>query len=204
MLKTISAVILMMFSASVCFADQACETLANKALNAKENESIAWGEYYSAIGAICKKTPDDPGKSFLVIARRIYLVDTNNGQVLSQGELGDVSFFIDTIDTGRYWLAPNVRAFGIRSSEYEQHYPTGSTRHLLNLYVIEGDSIRLILEKLDAGTDYVCDEKFDCSYKVYVGIEKTRHNGFADLVVSGRVLSYDGSRYVVPDDLLQY
>jgi|GEM_PF-5520966 len=205
MLKTMLSIILMMFSASVCLADQVCETLATKVLKAKENESIAWGEYYSAIGAICKTTPDDPGKSFLVIARRIYQVDASNGQVLSQGELGEVSFFIDTIDTGRYWLVPKVRAFGIRSSEYEQHYPTGFTRNSLNLYVIEGSTIRPILEKLDVGSDYACEEKGVCSYyETHVGIAKTRHNGLADLIVSGRVVSYDGARYIVPDDLLQY
>jgi hypothetical protein len=206
MLKTLLA-ITMMLSASVSVADQACESLAKKVLEFKEEQSISW------IGAICKSNPDDTRKSFLIMDHQIYQVDINSGQILSQGELGNISFNIESIDTGRYWLTPKVRAFGIRSSEYRPHYHAGETLYSLNLYVIEGIKIRPVLEKLAIGysssaSSEDCNENDECEYdettqNTTVDISETRHNGFADLVVDGRVLSYDGNRYVVPDDLLQ-
>ncbi|WP_242512317.1 hypothetical protein [Pseudolysobacter antarcticus] len=204
MLKTLVA-ITMMFSASICLADQACENLAKKALESKGDQSDSW------IGSICKSKPNETRKSFLVMDHQIYLIDINSGHILSQGELGDTSFNIESIDTGRYWLTPKVRAFGIRSSEYRPHYHAGETLYSLNLYVTEGNRIRPILEKLAIGysaSSEECNEKNECEQNqtnqlITVDIAKTRHKGFADLIVDGKILSYDGSRYVVPDDLLQ-
>jgi hypothetical protein len=206
MIKTLLAITIML-SASVCFADEACESLAKKVLESKGEQSISW------IRAICKSNPDDARKSFLIMDQQIYQVEINSGNILSQGELGNISFNIESIDTGRYWLTPKVRAFGIRSSEYRPHYHAGETLYALNLYIIEGEKIRPVLEKLAIGYSYSassedCNENDECEYdqttqNVTLDISETRHNGFADLVVDGRVLSYDGTRYVVPDDLLQ-
>jgi hypothetical protein len=206
MLKTLLA-ITMTLSASVCVADQACESLAKKVLESKGEQSISW------IGAICKSNPDDTRKSFLIMDQQINQIEIKSGQILSQGELGNISFNIESIDTGRYWLTPKVRAFGIRSSEYRPHYHAGETLYSLNLYVIEGRKIRPVLEELAIGYSYSassedCNENDECeqdqiNQNVTVDISETRHNGFADIVVDGRVLSYDGTRYVIPDDLLQ-
>lgn len=205
MLKTLLAITMMVFT-PICLADTVCENLAKKVLEYKGDTSP-----HSWIGSICKSKPDDVRKSFLVMDQRIYLIDINSGQILSQGELGDVSFNIESIDTGRYWLTPKVRAFGIRSSEYRPHYHAGEHLYSLNLYVIEGKTIRPVMEKLDIGysaSGEDCNEQNECEQfqthqQATVAIAKTRHNGFADLIVAGKVLVYDGTRYVVPDDLLQ-
>jgi hypothetical protein len=203
MLKTLLA-ITMMFSASICIAEQACENLAKKVLGTKGDQSSSW------IGSICKAKPDDSGKSFLVVDRQLLLVDRKNGHILSQGELGSTSNSIDSIDTGRYWLAPKVRAFGIRSSKTRSSFQSGSTIQALNLYVTEGKSIRPVLEMLYIGWSVSrteCNDKDECtnsedSHQLAIDIAKTSHNGFADLIVENRLLKYDGTRYVVPDGAL--
>jgi hypothetical protein len=101
MLKTLLAITMVLF-APICLADQVCENLAKKVLEYKGHTSKSW------IGSICKSKPADIRKSFLVMDNQIYLIDINSGQVLSQGELGNISFNIESIDTGRYWLKPKL------------------------------------------------------------------------------------------------
>ena len=204
MLKTLF-VILMMLSASICVADQPCENLAKKVLESKGDQSKLW------MLSICKAKPDDVGKTILVVDHQIFLVDSKSGDIFSQGEPGTAPDFIERIDTGRYWLAPKVRAFGLRTYEYRPHYQAGETLYALNLYITEGSRIRPVLEGLAIGysiSSTECNEKDECTenqsnQNVTIDIAKTSHHGFADLIVSGRLLSYDGTKYVVPDDLLQ-
>ena len=204
MLKTLF-VISMILSASICVADQPCKNLAKKVLESKGDQSNLW------ILSICKAKPDDVGKSILVVDHQIFLVDSKNGHIFSQGEPGIAPDNIDSIDTGRYWLSAKVRAFGLRSYEYRPHYQAAETLYTLNLYVTEGSRIRPVLEGLAIGystSSTECNEKDECTenqsnQQVTIDIAKTSHNGFKDLIVSGKLLSYDGAQYVVPNDLLQ-
>jgi hypothetical protein len=134
------------------------------------------------------------------------------------------------IDTARYKLTPEDRAFGIRSrfehgSSVSPYYKTE-----LALYVREGDTLRPVIEGLVVSMgrgewDGNCAGQGDKTQRT-VDIGKTLHNGFADLVVSSTVtvtenvvvggkckstsktlkttrinLNYDGKNYVVPEAL---
>lgn len=134
------------------------------------------------------------------------------------------------IDTARYKLTPDDRAFGIRSKF--EHGSSVSPYHKteLALYLKDGDALRPVLEGLVIAMgrgewDGNCAGQGDRTQRT-VDIGKTMHNGFADLVVSSTVtetknfvvgekceskskklkttqvtLSYDGKQYVVPEAL---
>ena len=134
------------------------------------------------------------------------------------------------IDTARYKLTPDDRAFGIRSNF--EHSSSVATYHKteLALYLKQGDTLRPVLEGLVISTgrgewDGHCAGQGEETQRT-VDIGKTLHNGFADLVVSSTVtvtenfvvgeecqdtsktskttrvtLSYDGKHYVVPEAL---
>jgi len=134
------------------------------------------------------------------------------------------------IDTARYKLTPDDRAFGIRSSFEHNSSVSPYYKTELALYLREGDSLRPVLEGLVISTgrgewDGNCAGQGEKTQRT-LDIGKTLHNGFADLVVTSTVtvtesvvvgeackdtsktlkptritLNYDGKRYVVPEAL---
>ncbi len=132
-----------------------------------------------------------------------------------------------SIDTARYKLAPESRAFGIRSSFEHSSSVNPYHKTELALYLKEGDTLRPVLEGLIISTsrgewDGNCAGEGERTQRT-VDIGNTTHNGFADLVVSSTVtvtknfrvgeecndtsrklkttrvtLEYDGKHYVVP------
>lgn len=145
-----------------------------------------------------------------------------------------ISFDDLVIDTARYRLAPNVRAFGLRSifaSHGSRANPYAKTD--LALYIREGNKLRPVLEGLvirkefGEGTDECVNE--DTRIRRTVEIGPASHHGFADLIVSSSgsvyksfmsgkacvsknielkktqiTLIYDGQQYVVPEELRGY
>lgn len=135
-----------------------------------------------------------------------------------------------SIDTARYKLAPNSRAFGIRSSFAHSSSVNPYHKTELALYLKEDDALRPVLEGLVISTsrgewDGNCAGEGERTQRT-VEIGNTTHNGFADLVVSSAVtvnknflvgeeckdtssrlkttqvtLTYDGKQYVVPEAL---
>ncbi|MHC8325371.1 PA3715 family protein [Pseudomonas sp. LB1P83] len=135
-----------------------------------------------------------------------------------------------SIDTARYKLTPDSRAFGIRSSF--EHSSSVNPYHKIELalYLKEGDTLRPVLEGLVISTsrgewDGNCAGEGERTQRT-VDIGNTTHNGFADLNVSSTVtvttnflvgeeckdtssklkttrvtLNYDGKKYVVPEAL---
>jgi len=130
-----------------------------------------------------------------------------------------------TLDTARYALTPELRAFGVRthSRNFSSANPYAQT--LLSLYVREGNRLRPVLENLyvdvsGAEWDGCAGDSFQNSRTVEIA--KTRSHGYADLIVktvaSGTTavgkgetcdekfsshtvlttLRYDGKSYVVP------
>ena len=145
-----------------------------------------------------------------------------------------ISFDDLIIDTARYRLAADVRAFGLRStfmSHGSRANPYSKTD--LALYVREGNRLRPVLEGLVVRKDFgegtgECDTR-DTRIRRTVEIGSSSHNGFADLIVSSSgslmesftsgkqcaskttnlkntrvTLIYDGQQYVVPEDLRGY
>lgn len=135
-----------------------------------------------------------------------------------------------SIDTARYKLTTDSRAFGIRSSFEHSSSVNPYHKTELALYLKEGDALRPVLEGLVISTgrgewDGNCAGEGERTQRT-VDIGNTTHNGFADLVVSSTVtvtksflvgdeckdtsrklkttrvtLNYDGKQYVVPEAL---
>ena len=176
--------------------------------------------------------PEEPGSYELQLA----LVSSRDGSVqasysLPAAILSDTSTFRGLgIDTARYRLNEQVRAFGIRSffEGTSRANPDGQT--WLTLYVRDGKTLRPILEKLVVESssgewDTRCNGHFSDS-KSTVAVAKTRSQGYADLIVTTvatdsealeqgadcttasshtrtatTTLRYDGQRYSVPPGL---
>ncbi|MCD9096617.1 hypothetical protein LU699_17255 [Luteimonas fraxinea] len=132
------------------------------------------------------------------------------------------------LDTARYDLAKGVRAFGVkvRSSAPGPSCPDGRFNDELTLYVREGDALRPVFNSY---TDFWARvEGEPCSWDqnqrlvteeaaFTIGVERSAHNGFADLRVTAnvariesaatsdaeqtvrrrdsRIVRYDGTRY---------
>lgn len=121
-------------------------------------------------------------------------------------------------DTARYFLAKNVRAFGLRiSATVEPRYAEGGSDDVLSLYVIEGTQIRPVLQNLSmqywrykggvyGGATNYTTKKTDLS----LSVTPTTSHGFFDLLVSAKTtglrktitqkLHYDGQVY--PFDMI--
>lgn len=137
------------------------------------------------------------------------------------------------IDTARYQLAPQIRAFGLRSrfSHSSQANPYEKTD--LALYVREGNALRPVLEGLvvaKSSGEFVNDCQGDLKkIRRSVEVGPASHHGLADLIVTTRgsktkntrsgqacvsnttplkqtqiTLTYDGAQYVVPEDFRGY
>ena len=137
------------------------------------------------------------------------------------------------IDTGRYQLAPNVRAFGLRSKFVHSSHAIPYEKTDLALYVREGNNLRPVLEGLVVyknNGEFMSDcEGYNNEVRRSVEIGPSSHHGFADLIIttsaskmndskSGNecvsktthlkktriTLTYDGQQYGVPEDLRGY
>jgi hypothetical protein len=163
---------------------------------------------------LCKAMPDQPDASIVALAIAqergeepadrgiglydldVSVVDTRTRHVLARS-LEKAAFASDawrfngvSIDTGRYRLAKDVRAFGIRagwggSSRYSPAMDTG-----LSLYVRDGKRLRRVLGLLAYAVRGEYDD--DCSgssttLERTIDIAPTLSHGFADLVVTSKV-----------------
>lgn len=146
----------------------------------------------------------------------------------------DVVRFDDLrIDTGRYRLAADVRAFGLRSKFVHSSHAIPYEKTDLALYVRDGSELRPVLEGLVV---YKNNGEFSGDCEGYlkqvrrtVEIAQSSHHGLADLIVTTRgskmkntqsgkqclskttnlkttqvTLIYDGQQYVVPENLRGY
>lgn len=193
------------------------------------------------VSAACKVWPKDNSKTIVAVGYST-AVETEKAIVVAISETG--SGKVDSlyrskveedagtelhagslkIDTGRYDLAPEVRAFAVdmESNGRGASCPEGGSGAMRTLFVQNGSAIRPVLENLAledwqyvSGGPAMCNlgnaetvvEKFPTS----VGISKATSNGFADLVISiaskldnakkskrqpfQYVLKYDGRQY---------
>ncbi|MGS0897440.1 multidrug ABC transporter ATPase [Burkholderia stagnalis] len=111
------------------------------------------------------------------------------------------------IDTAPYQLSPDVRAFGVvfTSSARGPSCPDASTENELTLWIRNGSSIRPVFgTNLDgwvaiAGTSCGPDTSDSRSESAHmtIAVEKTSHNGFADLSITAHVakMENDDDKY---------
>lgn len=211
MLKIIIAIALLQLSQ---ISQAACDGLADKVSSELHypDSASAEGRFFSD----CKIWPIDSSQTIVVLAHfqkgssftspesnmglydlDILLVKTKSARVVSRlfqkGALSSDSVGLDriAIDTARYNLAPNVRAFGIRVhyAHPKRYYPHEFED--LNLYVINGEEISLVLDKLgtiDSGGEVgECDGFFSDTRRT-LAIGKTTSHGYADLVVTTKTI----------------
>lgn len=100
------------------------------------------------------------------------------------------------LDTARYTLTPDLRAFGVRVTFKNSSRLYPMHENWLSLYVKEGDTLRPVLDSL---VTYAYGGEWDgnCAGSRYentrtVDIGKTRSNGYADLIVKTVTVSTVG------------
>ena len=135
------------------------------------------------------------------------------------------------IDTGRYFIAPGVRAFGVRAIDSMRIFGVPTDDEELNLFVVKGKDVVNVLSHAATRLSYsnrgnVCEEQRREVARVLV-VDKTLTHGFRDLIVEETItdlagkkdvsgqcrleptsvktnehrLQYDGSKYIVPQDM---
>ncbi len=166
----------------------------------------------------------------LVVDRRSLQV---RQRLLQPGLMTDDAIAIRKLefDTGRYRLAPDVTAFGLRIEMANHSQPNPFSETDLRLYALDGDALRMVLDGLvvaDNGGegDTNCAGSFHSS-QVSLAMGSASHHGYHDITVVERTdtdepvldkkgecqshpgksvnrtyrLRYDGSRYPVPGAL---
>ncbi|ESZ27931.1 hypothetical protein [Mesorhizobium sp. L2C084A000] len=167
----------------------------------------------------------------------LLIVDRKSRQVrqrlLQPGLMNDDAIAIRKVelDTGRYALAPDVTAFGLRIEMANNSLPNPFSETDLRLYAVDGDSLRMVLDGLVVGGnggegDTNCAGYFHTS-RVSLAMSPAKHHGYHDITVVEQMdtdnplpdkdgecqshpgksvsqtyrLRYDGSRYTAPAGL---
>lgn len=206
----------------------------------------------------CEPWPARPGTSIVVLATRsvvapgkgrddsvdidldIALVETASGRrrahLRQARALKSDAWRLDGIgiDTARYAIAPDERAFGVRWTYRGASSMNPASNESLSLYVEDGDGLRRVLNALETYSysgqwDQTCEGRFS-EMRRAVDIAPGWHNGHSDLLIrettapirneptqdgcsmnvreaeTARLytLRFDGSSYVIPAALERY
>jgi hypothetical protein len=110
-----------------------------------------------------------------------------------------MSFGSIEIDTGRYKLAPGVRAFGVRVL-YEHDGATWFNFEVISLFVMQGNKLKQVLDNLEitssSGDKYFGDDeqRINCmesgKTEGTLAIDNTISHGYADLLLRERTVAY--------------
>jgi hypothetical protein len=213
-MKRITFCLLSLIAATAAHADpeQACGDAMVDAL-AKAAKVTA-----DVVAQACKPLPDDPRTTIVVAAfgnadeedgtkqQVVGLVDTASSRVLAMGRdtieedavthVGESAY---VIDTARYRLSPEVRAFGIvfhsdaRGPSCPDAYASGE----LTLWVRDGKALRPVLgTNLDGWVSVkgtACGaghgEAVSEDAHITVAVEKTATHGYADISLTAHITS---------------
>lgn len=127
------------------------------------------------------------------------------------------------IDTARYQLRPDLRAFGVDITTYAPRYDNGGSNPVRTLFVREGASIRPVLSNMAVSRWYYMSDPWASQneedpvdpeiqrYDYTISIAATRSKGFADLLITRKsnhfeakpqtqLLHYDGKQYPEPHE----
>lgn len=204
-----------------------------------------WGTQGPVVAAACKAWPDDPNLQVFAVAytradapqdeehRDLALIvgqlETATGTLRSRFDSAigeDAMTQLDYqglwLDTARYWLTPDVRAFGVvvHSSARGASCPDGGANDELTLYVAQGQQLRDVFRTYLnqwttlEGTSCVSGSRFISERsRITLDVAKQRRQGFADLLLTAivqrdengdaigaprrvkRTVHYDGQRY---------
>jgi hypothetical protein len=189
--------------------------------------------------ANCKIWPADPGKTIVALAYfqagsnfssppeegeglydlDVLIISTASGDILQRlfqkGALVSDAIALKTltIDTGRYVLAPNVLAFGVRAMSGNPHVDLET----LHLYTIRNIELKSVLAGLVTYSLFGEPQGLDglsrsSETKRTLSVAKTSNQGLANLVVQEKendatkssrryVLRFDGQQYLLPNRL---
>jgi hypothetical protein len=107
-----------------------------------------------------------------------------------------------TIDTARYQLAPQLRAFGIRANFASNSHSYSASYETINLFVFDGKVVKEVLSNLimveNSGSgdfDFV-DANDQCTGSIaetkrILAIAKTTSHGYADLLITENKMQSD-------------
>ncbi|WP_299839112.1 hypothetical protein [uncultured Tenacibaculum sp.] len=95
------------------------------------------------------------------------------------------------IDTAKYYITKNKRAFGIRLIFYTLSKMNPYSLETISLFVSKGNTLSKILNKYTA-KEYVGEINMDCDYwsikeNKYFSISKNRSNNFFDIIVTNEI-----------------
>ena len=210
MLKIIVSALLLSLS-PLSYAD--CKSLTDSA-----SKTLGYPEIKSGFSD-CKVHPVDSSKTIVAFARiqgtnssdstdlynlDVLLVDTKSGKILQhffqEGafESDSVAFSGITIDTARYKLAPEVRAFGIRADFKSNSHSYSINYQTLNLYVSKDQKLKQVLADLtmDMDSNSFSSDNDYCpttinETKRTLAIAKTTRHGYADLLLQEEITEDD-------------
>lgn len=154
---------------------------------------------------VCKIWPADESKTIVVlpfpndIKGTIYydldvlLVDTQSGELIAHNWQQD-AFVSDAIelnnfeiDTARYQLNNESRAFGVRANSANRSRYVPISQQVINLYVQQNEKLNLVVNNLmlnnSGGEWYDCDGEYNSRNAVLLLGNNTTNN-YKDLIVS--------------------
>lgn len=191
-----------------------CDSLPLSAIG----KSIPNQGSHNPISVACAQLPDATDQSVVAIIYRpknseayqqllaIFIIANGSGEVLSsligrEAPAGGVSERISLkIDTGRYFLSPNIRAIGVRSLNHGSGSGESEDIETLQLYVKEGRNLREVMADLTTNED---DELHppawydgNCEHGSFharriLRISKTSSHGFSDIEVTEKSQNVD-------------
>lgn len=160
--------------------------------------------------SVCKVWPYSPDKTIMVMLINqpenksldeslfdydvdVVVTDTQSGKILARNyhpraiTNDAIALSSVTIDTARYQLTPELRAFGIRFNRHGASRVNPIEYNNLNLYVLKDKALPLMVNQLtveDLGGEWDgdCAGYFDKKIRT-ISILKTSTSGFADLGV---------------------
>ena len=181
------------------------------------------------VAGVCKPWPTDKSRTIAAFAYDggdeyakqllVAVLEGPNNRVaasykgtISEDAATEVSSHSLSLDTARYVLAKNTRAFGLRLNRFHDRCTfEGGFDDELTLFVVEAQAIRPVLTETMSHWSY--GEGNRCGGEdvprtdanVLISVEPTRTSGFADLRLVGvrsdkkkrasAVVKYDGQRY---------
>ncbi len=173
----------------------------------------------------CRVMPSDTKKSIVALSYKqegsetdsndpddyydldILVVESGTEKILSRlsqkkAYTSDAMRFVGiVIDTGRYKLAPSVRAFGVRAF-YEHTGTVDANFEAISLFVMQGNELKQVLGNLLISSSHsnecfrkdelncVVSESHDT--KGTLAIDNTVSHSYADLSLRGRTVEYYG------------
>jgi hypothetical protein len=131
------------------------------------------------------------------VRKRVISSYSETGTIGGGGWAAEVSPSSIKIDTARYILAKNTRAFGLRLNLIHRNCADGIWKDELTLYVMEGRKLRPIFYEVmrrgRLGHDGSDDQGAPCGLNMsieaekIISVEKTATHGFADLKLTAKL-----------------